>query len=91
VGSPPVRRAAAAAAVPPPLPTRAWGTAHGGRRREAQDTFYGYFDVAHHDHHQPSNRSAHNTADTKGSNRATQTALRDTRTTEHSHTPIGSP
>jgi len=77
--------------VPPPLPTRARGTAHGGRRGEARDASKGCFDEAHHHQHQPSNRSAHNTAHMKVSNRATQTAMCDTRTTEHPPTPTGSP
>jgi len=58
--------------------------------REARDASYGCFDEAHHHQLQPSNRTAHNTAHMKVSNRATQTALRDTRTIEHPPTPTGS-
>jgi len=91
VRSPPVRRAVAAVAMPLPLPTRAQGTAQSGRREEAPDASYGCFDVAHYHQHQPSNRRARRTALMKVSNRATQTALCDTRTTNYSPTATGFP
>jgi len=51
---------------------------------------YGRFAEVHLHQHQPSNNSARNSAHMKVSNRATQTALRDTRTTEHPPTSTGS-
>jgi len=59
--------------------------------REARDASCGYFDKAHHHEHQSSNRTAHNNAHMKVSNRATETASREARTIEHPPTPIGSP